>query len=215
MKASLRASLSTLLGSAVLLLAATSFADGEDCLNDTDCPGTECGSAVCNWNKPKLNPADPNKPYTCNPAGTDAKGHDGWCSDHNNDFCKCKALGATCSANNFYCTFTKPADAPAGSAGGAGSTGGASTGGASTGGATGTAGTSVIGTAGTAPAGTGGATGTAGTTSTGTAGTATAPAAEDDGGCSVRTPAGTRGGAALGVGLLGLGYALLRRRRAS
>jgi MYXO-CTERM domain-containing protein len=210
MKASLRASLSTLLGSAVLLLAATSFAEGEGCLNDTDCPGAECGGEVCNWNKPLASPADPNKPYTCNPAGTSPKGSDGWCSDHNADFCKCKALGAKCSPT-VYCSFTKPSDAPAGAAGGAASTGGASTGGASTG----TAGTSVIGTAGSAPAGTGGSTGTAGTTSTGTAGTSTAPAAEDEGGCSVRTPAGKGGGAALGLGLLGLGYALLRRRRAS
>jgi MYXO-CTERM domain-containing protein len=213
MKASLRTSLSTLIGSAVLLLAATSFADGEDCLNDTDCPGSECGSAVCNWNKAKPNPTNPDKPYTCNPAGTDPKGKDGWCSDRNSDFCKCKALGATCSSNTFYCTFTKPEDAPPGAAGGSASTGGASTGGASTGGSTGTAGSSVIGTAGTAPAGTGGTTGTAGTASTGTAGTKAAPAAEDEGGCSVSAPAG-KSGAALGLGLLGMGYALLRRRRA-
>lgn len=200
MKASLHASFATLTGSVVLLLSASAFAAGEPCLNDTDCPGTECGSEVCNWNKPLENPANPDKPYTCNPAGTDPKGKDGWCSDNSADYCKCKALGATCTSNFFYCSFTRPQDAPAGSTGGAG-TGGAGTGGG--GASTGGGGTTS----------TGGTTAGTGGSGAATGGSAAAPApAADEGGCSVSAP---RGGSsvALGLGLLGLGYALARRRR--
>jgi MYXO-CTERM domain-containing protein len=188
MKALLRGSLASLLGFAALFAAPVALADGEPCINDDDCPGTECGTAVCNWNKPQAGGK-----FTCNPAGTDppmnGKPKDGWCTT--NDDCKCKAQGATCSTAP-YCTFTTP---PAGSAG-TGAGGSAPTAGTpSTAGTTSTAGAS-----------------TAGTTSTGGTGTTPAPAA-DSGGCSLSVPGGTNTGLALGVGLLGLGVAFARRRR--
>jgi MYXO-CTERM domain-containing protein len=83
-----------------------------------------------------------------------------------------------------YCTFTKASEAPAGGSGAGGSSG--------TAGSTATAGT--------------------GTAGTGTAGSASKPPAEE-GGCSVSAP-GANTGIALGVGLLGLGLAFARRRRA-
>jgi MYXO-CTERM domain-containing protein len=200
MKASLRASFAPLIGSVVLLLSATSLAAGEPCINDIDCPGggDVCGGEVCNWNKPQ------GDKFTCNAAGTDPKKSDGWCTTTAD--CKCRDEGATCKIP--YCTFTLAADAPPTGAGGGGSTGGnASTGGG--GAATGGGGAST-GTAGTT------STGTAGTASTGTAGTTSAPPpAADEGGCSVAVPAGKSSGLAFGLGLLGLGYALVRRRRAS
>jgi MYXO-CTERM domain-containing protein len=177
MKASLRRSVATLVGSVTLLLAPAAFAQ-DACLNDTDCPGggAVCGGDVCNWNKPLPAPlADPNKPYTCNPAGTDAKGMDGWCSDASAAFCKCQAQGAKCSG--VWCTFTKPEDAPPATGGGGMAAGGMAAGGMATGG-------------------------------TGT----TAPPAEE-GGCSVSAPGSTGTGAALSLGLLGLGLAFARRRR--
>jgi hypothetical protein len=185
MKASLRRFVATLVGSVTLSIAPAAFAAGEACLNDTDCPGAMCGGEVCNWNKPLPMPlADPNKPYTCNAAGTDPKGSDGWCSNTTtHEHCKCKAEGAKCVS--VWCSFTKPDQAPAGS-GGTGA------------GGTGTAGT---GTAGTGTAGTG----TAGT------GTTTPPPAE--GGCSISIPGRTSTGIALGLGAAGLALALLRRRR--
>ena len=180
MKALLRGSLASLLGFAALFVAPVALADGEPCINDDDCPGTECGSAVCNWNKPQ------GTMFTCNPAGTDppvgGKPKDGWCTA--TDDCKCKSLGATCTAP--YCSFTKP---PAGAAG------------TSAGGAAPTAG--MTSTAGTA---------TAGTAAGGTGPTTPAPAA-DSGGCSLSVPGGTNTALALGVGLLGLGVAFARRRR--
>jgi MYXO-CTERM domain-containing protein len=183
MKALLRGSLATFVGSVALFSASTAFAEGEPCINDTDCPGAECGGEVCNWNKPQ------GDKFTCNPAGTVAPvggmPKDGWCTTVDN--CKCKAQGATCAAP--YCTITKP---PAGSAG------------TSAGGSASTAGTSST-TAGTAT------TPTAGTAS---GGSGTKPAASDDGGgCSVGVPGGSNTGLALGVGLVGLGLALARRRR--
>ena len=190
MKALLRASFASLVGSVALLSAPAAFAVGEDCLNDTDCPGTECGTDVCSWNMPKTNPTNPDKPYTCVAVGTDpmaSKGKEGWCSDKNSDFCKCKAQGATCSSNIFYCTFVKPSDAPAGSGG------------------SGSGGTSV-GTAGTTTT-----TPTAGTSATG--GSSSAPAAAEEGGCSVSAPGRVNTGIAAGVALLGLGVAFARRRR--
>jgi hypothetical protein len=63
---------------------------------------------VCNWTKPS-EIGTPDKPYTCNPAGTSPKSMDGWCTSDAN--CKCLGLGAKCVG--VYCSFTKPTDAPA------------------------------------------------------------------------------------------------------
>jgi len=196
MKALLRGSLATLVGSVSLFVASTALADGEACYNDIDCPGTACGDAVCNWTKSATKP-EGSKVFACNPAGSQTPvGKDGWCTT--DDDCKCKAQGAKCVAP--YCTFTKPME-------GAGGTGGTGSGGDAT-----TAGTAAT-TAGTA-AMTAGTTSTAGTATTPTAGTAATPPAEDDGGgCSVSAPGGVNTGLALGVGLVGLGVALARRRR--
>jgi hypothetical protein len=131
MKASLCGSWLALVGAA-LLFAVPAFAEGEACYVDTDCPGTACGDAVCNWAKTTTMPMD-RKIFYCNPAGTDAKGKDGWCET--DDDCKCKGVGATCVGT--YCTFTKPSDAPGG-------------GGSAAGGSASTAGTSSSTTAGTA-----------------------------------------------------------------
>jgi MYXO-CTERM domain-containing protein len=186
MKALLRASLASVLGSAALFVAPVALAAGEPCINDTDCPGAECGGEVCNWNKPQ------GEKFTCNPAGTTppqgTSPKDGWCTTVDN--CKCKAQGALCGATAPYCSFTQP---PAG-------TGGTSSGGTP---AT-TAGTAAT-TAGT------GTTPTAGTSSGGTG--AKPPASDDGGGCSLSVPGGTNTGLALGVGLVGLGLAFARRRR--
>lgn len=189
MKASLRTSLATLVGSVALLIAPAAFAVGEMCFNDTDCPNPDCGGDVCDWGT--KHPMGTDKlPYTCVPAGTDPKGSDGWCTfdmdaPDPHQHCKCRALGAQCKT--VYCSFTKPDQAPPGA--GTGGTGAGGTGGT-------TAGTTS--TAGTAP--------TAGT------GTTTKPPAEE-GGCSVSAPSGSNTGVALGVGLLGLGLAFARRRR--
>ena len=195
MKALLRGSLATLVGSMALFVASTASAEGEACYNDIDCPGTACGDAVCNWTKTTKTPMG-NKIFYCNPAGTQTPvGRDGWCTTDAD--CKCKAEGATCQASTPskqpYCTFTKPA----------GGTGGSGTGGAApTAGTTSSAGTTS--TAGAA---------TAGTTSTAGTGTTTPAPAADSGGCSLSVPGGTNTGLALGVGLLGLGVAFARRRR--
>jgi MYXO-CTERM domain-containing protein len=189
MKALLRGSLATLVGSVALFVASTALADGEACYNDIDCPGTACGDAVCNWTKTAKMPVG-EKVFGCNPAGSQTPvGRDGWCTTDAD--CKCKAEGATCQldtpAKQPYCTFTKPP--------------GAGTGGTGAGG-TGTAGTAT--TAGTTSA--------AGTASGGSAPTTPAPAA-DSGGCSLSVPGGSNTALALGVGLLGLGVAFARRRR--
>jgi len=193
MKAFFRGSLATLVGSVALFSASTAFADGEPCINDTDCPGNgmTCGGDVCNWTK--MHPTASGM-FTCNAAGSQTPvGHDGWCTTVDN--CKCKGEGATCVAP--YSTFTKPQ---------AGGTGGTGAGGSPAGGSPST-------TAGTTSTTAGMTSTTAGTTST-TAGTASTPAASSDsGGCSVSGPIGTRGGAALALGVLGLGFALSRRRR--
>jgi len=193
MKASLRASFAALASSVALLVASTALAEGEACFNDDDCPGTACGDSVCNWSKSAAVP-DGDKRFYCNPAGSQPKGNDGWCTDDTD--CKCKAQGATCGPGP-YCTFTKASDAPAGG----GTAGAASTGGSATGGTPASAGTTS--TAGTAT--------TAGTTSSG--GTGAAPAPADEGGCSVSAPRASGSGVAFGLGLLGLGYVLARRRR--
>src|SRR4051812_15509723 len=119
-----------------LIFAAGSSARAQDgggkmaCVNDPDCPTATCGGDVCQYGAVG---------QFCVPAGTDKKGHDGWCTT--DDDCKCKSLGAKCVAA--FCSFTLPKDAPAGA--GTGGAGGSSATG-SGGDATGTAG------AGTAPA---------------------------------------------------------------
>lgn len=66
-----------------------------DCTVDTDCPGTECGSQVCDWGS---------IPHTCKAASQST----GWCQTtativNADDSCKCKSLGATCVS--LHCTF--------------------------------------------------------------------------------------------------------------
>ena len=79
------------------------------CFNDTDCPVNSCGGEVCNWTKPHPQPSG-EKYYVCNPAGTDPKGEDGWCTSDAN--CKCLGLGAKCMG--VRCSFTRASDAPGG-----------------------------------------------------------------------------------------------------
>lgn len=202
MKASLRQSLATLVGSVTLLVAPAAFAVGEPCFNDDDCPGggNVCGGDICDWSQGEIEAHPAEKPFICIAAGTGktpsgdlaGKGKEGWCTFANGDAnCKCRAEGAKCVG--VYCTFTLPSDAPPGGGGGTGGTG------------SGTAGT------GTDTAGTG-------TAGTGTAGTGTTPApapAAEEGGCSVSAPGRSNTGVALalGVGLAGLGVAFARRRR--
>ena len=98
-----------------LLVSGRAFAAANPttCKNDIDCVATPgCGGEVCNFGV---------TPPVCAPAGTGAKGSDGWCTADTD--CKCKAQGATCKT--VYCSFTKASDAPAG-AGGASGGGGAS-----------------------------------------------------------------------------------------
>src|SRR5579859_7050899 len=120
------------------------------CVNDTDCPGTTCGSQVCTWGAA----------MTCTAAGQAAQGSDGWCTTNAN----CKCPGATCNPMSFHCSFTMPQDAGGGTSGT--STSGTSTSGTSTSG-TSTSGTSTSGTSGpgtsgsTAPATTSGGNGCA------------------------------------------------------
>jgi len=120
MKAFFRGFVATLVGSVALFGASAAFADGEPCINDTDCPGNgmTCGGDVCNWMKPH---ATSTGMYTCNIAGSQTPvGHDGWCTTTDN--CKCKGEGATCKYP--YCTFTKPPAGGAGSSSGGSSAGG-------------------------------------------------------------------------------------------
>jgi MYXO-CTERM domain-containing protein len=192
MKALLRGLLASGLGSGVLLSASLAFAAGEICFNDTDCPGggAVCGGDVCDWNQ-KNAMGTTEKPYTCIVAGSSGKpkGQEGWCSDTaTSEHCKCKGEGAKCVG--VYCTFTKASDAPAGAAG------------SGAGGSSSTAGTSS----------TAGAPSTAGTSSTAGSG-GSAAKEEDSGGCSVVSPSSTGGGIALALGVLGLGFAVARRRR--
>jgi hypothetical protein len=164
MKASLRRSVATLVGSVALLVAPAAFAVGEPCFNDDDCPGggVACGGDVCNWTMSHPMP-DGMKVYTCVAAGTGTKGSEGWCTD--NTDCKCGSLGATCRAP--YCTFTKPDQAPAGGSGAGGASG---TAGTPTTAGTGTAGTGTAGTAAKPPAEEGGCSvGAVGRTGTGAA----------------------------------------------
>lgn len=187
MNAVIRRSMATLFALAAVVAAPAAFAEGEACFNDDDCPGggAVCGGDVCNWSKSAATPVGENIFY-CNPAGSQPKAADGWCTDDSD--CKCKGEGATCKQT--YCTFTKPGDAPAGS------------GGSGAGGASSTAGT-------TSAAGT---TSTAGAPSTAGSGSTSKPA-EESSSCSVASPASTGGGIALALGMLGLGAAFARRRR--
>src|SRR5947209_1641679 len=88
-----------------LLLAATSVSHvaRAACLNDVDCPDTQCGGQVCDWTT---------LPQTCKPAGTQPQGTDGWCTADTD--CKCKSEGATCV--NSQCTRTLPKSAGNGGA---------------------------------------------------------------------------------------------------
>ena len=73
------------------------------CANDIDCVATPgCGGEVCRYAG--------DHPFTCQPAGTDPKGMDGWCT-HDSD-CKCHDQGAVC-VNATYCTFTLMKDGSA------------------------------------------------------------------------------------------------------
>lgn len=181
----------------LLSLSTTALAEGEPCFNDDDCPGggAACGGDVCNWNKMSATP-DGDKIFYCNPAGTQPKGQDGWCTEASD--CKCQAQGATCGGT--FCTFTKASDAPTPPAGGGGAGGSGVSGGGGAGGAP-VAGT----TSGGSPVA--GAAGTAGSPTT------PAPAPAESGGCSVSAPASTGSGALLALGVAGLGLALGRRRR--
>jgi MYXO-CTERM domain-containing protein len=185
MKAFLSGSIAVLISSAALFVASTALADGEACYVDTDCPGTACGDAVCNWNKSAPVPSG-TKIFYCNPAGTDPVGADGWCQTDAD--CKCKGEGATCVAP--HCSMTK---APGGGSGGASSGGGGAP--ATTAGAPAT-------TAG-APAATAGATSTPPSSSD----------SGSSGGCSLSVPGKTSGGVAAALAMLGLGVAFRRRRR--
>ena len=115
-----------LTGLTLLLVARTAAA--QSCTNDIDCTANAaCGGDVCDWvTAPTM---------TCKAAGSQPKGHDGWCTVDTD--CKCNGQGATCNKSTFACTFTRPCDAPgAAGCGAAGSGGGGSGGG--TAGTTGT-----------------------------------------------------------------------------
>jgi MYXO-CTERM domain-containing protein len=166
-----------------LFVSAEAFAapNPATCKNDIDCVATpECGGDVCDYFSGMV----------CKPAGSRAKGTDGWCDiTHGDDDCKCKAQGAKCMG--VYCTFTKASDAPAG--GGTGGSSGGSDGGSSDGGSGGSGGKS----------GTGGSgSGTDGGKSSGGGG---------GGGCSLAGGAPGVGGLLGSIGLLAL--AVRRRRR--
>lgn len=137
MKALLRGTLATLVGSVSLFVASSALAEGEACYNDIDCPGTACGDAVCNWSKQTATPVG-KMVFACNPAGSQPARQDGWCTTDAD--CKCAGQGAVCKAP--YCTFTKPM-AGAGGTGAGGVTG---TAGSATTAGTGTAGTPAGGT---------------------------------------------------------------------
>ncbi len=185
MKALLRRSLVSVVGSVTLLCASSAFAkDGDPCYNDDDCENPACGGEVCNWAKQSPRP-DGMKVFYCQTAGQEPKGMDGWCTTVDN--CKCKATaGVMCVAS--HCTDTGTPIASGGSGAGGSAAGGS-----------GTAGT------GTTTAGTGGS----------AAGTgATTPAKEDSGGCSVGGSQNSGVATmALVLGALGLGVTLARRRR--
>lgn|GEM_PF-1833122 len=202
MKAFFRGSLATLVGSVALFAASTALADGEACFVDTDCPGTACGDAVCNWNKPATMPSS-SKPYYCNPAGSSPAGADGWCSVDAD--CKCMGQGAVCHVP--YCSFTK---APAGAGGASSGSGGAT----SSAGAPSTSGGAPSTSAGAPSTSAGAPSTSAGAPSTSAGAASTTPASSDSGGgCSISAPGNTTGGFAVALGMVGLGLAFARRRR--
>jgi hypothetical protein len=164
---------SLLAGCFCLAIASTSVAatNPTTCLNDIDCVATpQCGGDVCTYGVNGM---------TCTPAGTGTKGLDGWCGQDSD--CKCAGLGAKC--DGVFCTFTKPADAPAGGSTGQGG-----------GGATGSGGTT----------GTGGA--TAGDA-------AVAKTTSGGGGCDIASSSLFATAFAPGVALLLVAFAVRRRRR--
>ena len=123
-----RTTLMMLTGLVCLFAAGTAAAQSNPttCTNDIDCIATpQCGGDVCDWSDISN--------HKCKPAGTAAKGADGWCTS--DDDCKCKALGATCVSA--YCTFTRACDAPDAGACPTGGTGGTGTAGTSGGGGSG------------------------------------------------------------------------------
>jgi hypothetical protein len=91
----------------VLAAGALAFSRGAaaDCTVDTDCPGTTCGSEICDFTL---------SPHACAPAGHHPAGQDGWCTQDGD--CKCASLGAQCNAP--FCTFTTPPAGTSGSSGG-------------------------------------------------------------------------------------------------
>ncbi|HEX3696202.1 MAG TPA: MYXO-CTERM sorting domain-containing protein [Polyangia bacterium] len=139
----------SLIAGLCLLLSGRAFAapNPTSCINDVDCMATPtCGGEVCDFTG------------TGKCIAADATKHpmDGWCtSSHGDDDCKCKGQGAKCVG--FYCTFTLPSQAPAGTGGASAGTGGSSagTGGTSgsTDGGTSSSGSSGCSVAGGAPAG--------------------------------------------------------------
>jgi hypothetical protein len=68
------------------------------CVNDIDCVATPaCGGDICSYYS-----GIP----TCQPAGQQPAGSDGWCTTDAD--CKCHAQGARC--NGIFCSFTKQPD---------------------------------------------------------------------------------------------------------
>ena len=178
-------------GAALSMVMVSSRAEAAGCMNDIDCPDSACGGQVCDYDKG----------MTCQPAGSGAKGLDGWCSKDSD--CKCMGMGATCVG--VYCSFTMP---PGGGSGGAdGGSGGAS----ATGDASGSGGSAATG----GSAASGGASGSGGKTAasggstgpTGSGGESTG--ASSSGGCSV---GGSRSASFVGL-LFGLSVLGLRRSR--
>jgi uncharacterized membrane protein YgcG len=102
----------------------------EECINDVDCPGAECGGQVCQWLESGIQ---------CMAAGSQPEGRDGWCTETSD--CKCRGEGATCVPP--YCTFVTSRSGSGGAVGsggaGSGGTSGTSSGGTS-GGSSGSAG---------------------------------------------------------------------------
>jgi len=99
------------------VLGWTRSAHAAACTNDTDCPGTTCGSEICTWTT---------TPHSCVAAGQGTPGGEGWCTDSSD--CKCGVQGATC--NLTYCTFTTPPDAGSASSGASATSGASSASGA-------------------------------------------------------------------------------------
>jgi hypothetical protein len=118
------------------------------CARDVDCPGTECGSQVCDW---------VTGTPTCVPAGSKwPQGADGECATDAD--CKCAPQGARCFAP--FCTFTVPPDAGAG--GTTGTAGASGAGGSAAGGAAGSGRGGSSGATGGSSGATGGPSGAAG-----------------------------------------------------